>query len=51
METNYQVTDSLTVRAEVNNLFDEEYYTNSYASVWVQPVTPRSFRVSATYNF
>jgi iron complex outermembrane receptor protein len=49
--SSYEVTDYLTVRAEVNNLFDEEYYTNSYASVWVQPGTPRSFRVSASYQF
>ncbi|MCF2947550.1 TonB-dependent siderophore receptor [Paraglaciecola aquimarina] len=49
--SSYQLTDSLTLRAEINNLLDEEYYTNSYASVWVQPGTPRSFRVSATYNF
>ncbi|WP_289028231.1 TonB-dependent siderophore receptor [uncultured Paraglaciecola sp.] len=51
LASNYAVSDALTVRAEVNNLLDEEYYTNSYASVWVQPGTPRSFRVSATYNF
>jgi iron complex outermembrane receptor protein len=49
--SSYEVTDSLTLRAEVNNLFDEEYYTNSYADVWVQPGTPRSFRVSGTYSF
>jgi iron complex outermembrane receptor protein len=51
LASSYQLSDSLTLRAEVNNLFDEEYYTNSYASVWVQPGTPRSFRVSATYSF
>lgn len=49
--SSYEITDSLTLRAEVNNLFDEEHYTNSYADTWVQPGTPRSFRVSATYNF
>lgn len=49
--TSYEVSDSLALRAEVNNLFDEEYYTNSYASVWVQPGTPRSFRLSADFRF
>ncbi len=48
---NYEFSDSLGVRLEVNNLFDEEYYTNSYASVWVQPGTPRSYRLSASYSF
>jgi iron complex outermembrane receptor protein len=49
--SSYQLTDSLTLRAEVNNLLDEEYYTNSYAAVWVQPGAPRNFRVSASYQF
>ncbi len=47
----YDVTDDIQVRAEVDNLFDETYYTNSFADVWIQPGTPRSLRVSATYNF
>lgn len=47
----YDVSNSLSVRAEIDNLFDETYYTNSFADVWVQPGTPRSVRVSATYNF
>ena len=47
----YEVSDSLGLRVEANNLFDEEYYTNSYADVWVQPGTPRNFRVSAIYRF
>lgn len=47
----YDVTDDIQVRAEVDNLFDETYYTNSFADVWIQPGTPRNLRVSATYNF
>lgn len=47
----YDVTDDIQVRAELDNLFDETYYTNSFADVWIQPGTPRSLRVSATYNF
>ncbi len=48
---NYEISDSWGLRAEVNNLFDEEYYTNSYADVWVQPGTPQNFRVSADFRF
>ncbi|CAA6799980.1 MAG: Ferrichrome-iron receptor [uncultured Sulfurovum sp.] len=48
---NYQLSKSLEVSAEINNLFDEEYYTNSYAQTWVQPGTPRNANVSATYRF
>lgn len=47
----YAITESFALRAEINNLFDEEYYTNSFADVWVQPGTPRNARVSATFRF
>ncbi|MBF7074254.1 TonB-dependent siderophore receptor [Glaciecola sp. MH2013] len=47
----YDLSSELTVRAELENLFDETYYLNSFADVWVQPGTPRSFRLSATYRF
>ncbi|MEM9837868.1 MAG: TonB-dependent receptor [Pseudomonadota bacterium] len=45
------VTDGLSVRLDVDNLFDETFYTNSFANVWVQPGTPRQFRVTASYAF
>ncbi|TQV75056.1 TonB-dependent siderophore receptor [Aliikangiella marina] len=48
---NYQVSDSLSVRFEVDNLFDETYYVNSFADVWVQPGTPQNFNLIATYGF
>ncbi len=47
----YQVSESLGLRAEFNNVFDEEFYTNSYADVWVQPGAPTWWRLSATYSF
>lgn len=47
----YQVSKSFEISAEINNLFDEEYYTNSYAQVWVQPGTPQNLNVSARYRF
>jgi len=47
----YDINDSFAVRAELNNLFDETYYTNSFADAWVQPGTPRNIKVSATYSF
>lgn len=49
--TAYDLTEALTLRAEVDNLFDETYYTNSFSQLWVQPGTPRSFRVSASVRF
>ncbi|MFN3313125.1 MAG: TonB-dependent siderophore receptor [Hyphomonas sp.] len=47
----YDLTASLRLRAEVDNLTDETWYANSYSQLWVQPGTPRSFRISAAYRF
>jgi len=43
--------DNLALRLDVDNLFDETFFTNSFADVWVQPGNPRRFRVSAKYSF
>jgi iron complex outermembrane receptor protein len=48
---NYDVTNEIGITAEVNNLFDETYYTNSFADAWVQPGTPRNVKFSASYKF
>ncbi|MBL1386818.1 MAG: TonB-dependent siderophore receptor [Colwellia sp.] len=48
---NYDVTDAIGITAEINNLFDETYYTNSFADAWVQPGTPRNLKFSASYKF
>lgn len=47
----YDVTNALTVRAEIDNLFDETYYTNSFSELWVQPGTPQSVRLTAAFRF
>jgi len=44
-------TDSLTLRLDIDNLFDETFYTNSFANVWVEPGAPRRWRLTATYSF
>ena len=47
----YSISNAVSVRADVDNLFDETYYTNSFSSLWIQPVTPRSYRVSVNMRF
>lgn len=47
----YGLTKSTTLRLDVDNLFNETYYTNSFSALWVQPGTPRSARVSAAFKF
>ena len=44
-------TDQFAVRLDLDNAFDETYYTNSYADVWVEPGAPRRYRVTASYSF
>jgi iron complex outermembrane receptor protein len=46
-----EVADGLSLRLDVDNLFDETFYTNSFANVWVEPGAPRRFRVTAAYAF
>ncbi len=41
----------LSLRLDVDNLFDETFYTNSFADVWVEPGAPRRYRLTATYAF
>jgi len=43
--------DNISLRLDVDNLFNETFFTNSFADVWVQPGAPRRFRVSAAYTF
>ena len=42
----YEVNPKLALRLELDNLFDETYYTNSFSDLWVQPGAPISWRVS-----
>ncbi|MEN5017288.1 ferric-rhodotorulic acid/ferric-coprogen receptor FhuE [Erwinia sp. Eh17-17] len=45
----YQVTKQLSVQANINNLFDKEYY--DYLGTYVVYGAPRNVSVSANYSF
>lgn len=47
----YTPTKHWRVSADVENLFNRVYYTNSYSQVWVYPGSGRRFTVSAQYKF
>ncbi|CAN7607052.1 TonB-dependent siderophore receptor [Phenylobacterium sp. LjRoot225] len=47
----YAPNDSLKLSAEVDNLFDKNYFPASYSRLWILPGTPRTFSVKATYSF
>jgi iron complex outermembrane receptor protein len=43
--------NGVAVRVDVDNVFDEVFYTNSFADVWVEPGAPRRYRITAAYSF
>lgn len=47
----YELTKSTSLRLDIDNLFNETYYTNSFSALWVQAGAPRSARVSAAFKF
>ncbi|MEX0738582.1 MAG: TonB-dependent siderophore receptor [Pseudohongiella sp.] len=51
LHAGYNVSNNITLRAELDNAFDKEYFPNSYAQVWIQPGTPRRARLSAEVTF
>lgn len=47
----WEVSDAITLGAEIDNLFDEEHYTNSFSQLWVRPGEPRTWRLTANWRF
>lgn len=47
----YDLTDSLELAAQINNLADATYYTNSFGRLWVAPGAPRNATISLRYSF
>lgn len=45
------VNDRLTLRADIDNIFDTYYIASAYANVWTMPGAPRNFRVTASTRF
>jgi iron complex outermembrane recepter protein len=48
---NVDVTENISIFADVKNLLDETYYTNSFARLWVAPGTPRAVTAGARVRF
>ncbi len=46
-----ELAKGTTLRVDVDNLFDEVHYTNSFSALWVQPGAPRSVRASLAWRF
>lgn len=47
----YEPSEQIRLSFDVTNLFNETYYASSYARLWVQPGTPRTFTGRVTVSF
>lgn len=45
------ISDALSMRFDVNNLFDRDYFENSYHQLWTMPGSPTNYTVSMKYQF
>ncbi len=45
------ISDALSMRFDVNNLFDRDYFENSYHQLWTMPGSPTNYTVSVKYQF
>ena len=45
------INDNIKVQANIENVFDEEYFANSYSALWTMPGQPRRVKASISYNF
>ncbi|WP_440874276.1 TonB-dependent siderophore receptor [Thalassotalea sp. PLHSN55] len=45
------INDKVTLQASVENLFDEDYFANSYSALWTMPGQPRRVKASISYIF
>lgn len=45
------VNERITIQANIENLFDETYFANSYSALWTIPGQPRRIKASISYNF
>ncbi len=47
----WKIQQNVEIFADVTNLFNTTYYTNSFAQLWVQPGTPRAASVALRLSF
>lgn len=45
------LNSQLSLKLDINNLFDEEYFENSYHKLWTMPGSPINYTASIKYQF
>jgi iron complex outermembrane receptor protein len=51
LTASYAPNEHLKFMAQVDNVFDKEYYPSSYARLWIAPGAPRTYGIRALYKF
>ncbi|WP_288129316.1 TonB-dependent siderophore receptor [Microbulbifer sp.] len=51
LSATYSPTGGITLMADIDNLFDERYYANSYHKLWTMPGAPRTYNMGIRYSF
>ena len=46
-----ELNNQLNLRLDINNLFDEAYFENSYHKLWTMPGSPINYSASVKYRF
>lgn len=46
-----ELSSQLSLKLDINNLFDEEYFENSYHKLWTMPGSPINYSASVKYQF
>lgn len=51
LSASIELNQQLSVKFDINNLFDEEYFDSSYHKLWTMPGAPVNYGVSVKYQF
>ena len=46
-----ELSSQLSVKVDVNNLFNEEYFSSSYHKLWTMPGAPVNYNMTVKYQF
>ena len=51
LSASIDLTEQFTLKFDVNNALDEEYFIHSYHKLWTMPGSPRNYSASVKYQF
>ncbi|MEZ7206270.1 TonB-dependent siderophore receptor [Pseudoalteromonas sp. DY56-GL79] len=51
LSASVELNDKVSVKLDINNLFDKTYFENSYHKLWTMPGSPTTYSASVKYQF